>query len=505
MNRPAAHLTVLLLACSAVAQPVNVRGRVTDADDGAPVQGALVQLTGWGLQDTSDADGRFRIYSAGVWKSGRSGKAPEIAFGNGVVRLNLPVAQHVSIRLYGLGGRCAGSLLDHTLGPGSHTVALPARGRTAGAGILRLTCGDWSGCVNLACVDGAVAVSQRSARGRAVSVLQAAAAVDSLRLTRQSYVTRNVAVNTYQDSIEAMLVWRPFSEVSPWNTRIAASPVIDDSSTIFIQDLSTSSQWNFLGINIKGYSIPVFCVDSASVPRYTVTCTGVTGQWMDRPVPIPNDAAPDAQSDRHLCIVDKKLSREWGMWDAVKSGSAWQCGVGAASDLSGTGVRPPSGQANPWQLAHGARASGFPLIAGLIRVGEMRVGRIDHALALAYTHCRSRYFVPPASTAQGTTTDAISTRGIPMGGRVQLDPSISVDGLALSASGKVIARALQEYGAYICDYSGAINLYADGSPSAQTYWDSGMLTTYEINQVFNQAMLTRFRVLDLPAYYDNHN
>ena len=31
-------------------------------------------------------------------------------------------------------------------------------------------------------------------------------------------------------------------------------------------------------------------------------------------------------------------------------------------------------------------------------------------------------------------------------------------------TGKVIARALQEYGAYCSDYSGAINLYADGSP-----------------------------------------
>jgi hypothetical protein len=302
-------------------------------------------------------------------------------------------------------------------------------------------------------------------------------------------------------------VWRAFSPDSPWNQKIPKKAEIDPKSKELVEDLAASSRWNFLGVNIKGFSIPVFFIDSAKVPAKPVKCRDVAGEGFDKPVPIPDHAQPDPQSDRHLCIVDRKLGMEWGMWDTRKNADGtWMCGVGASFDLKGTGVHPPLGKAQPWQRAAGARASGFPLIAGLILVDEVKAGRIDHALALAYPHCRSRYFLhPPASTAQGTTADARPDRGIPMGGLVQLDPAIDVESLKLSRTGKVIARALQEYGAYVCDYSGAINLYADGSPEAQKEWAAGLLDTYELQKVFDAEMLKRFRVIRMGEFIDNKN
>jgi hypothetical protein len=99
------------------------------------------------------------------------------------------------------------------------------------------------------------------------------------------------------------------------------------------------------------------------------------------PVGQKNNAAPDSLSDHHPCLIDKNRGREWGMWNAVKqSGTSWQCGVGAASDLN-----------------------------------------------------------------------------------------------------------------------------ADGSPAACSYWDSGVLTTYEFSEVFNAAMLRRFRLIKMPSFYDNNN
>jgi len=300
--------------------------------------------------------------------------------------------------------------------------------------------------------------------------------------------------------------WRPFSAESPWNQKIPRDAEADPRSKELIEDLAASTKWNWLGVNIKGFSVPVYFVDSTQTPQLKVKCRDVAGEGFDKPVPIPDGAAPDPQSDRHLCIVDRKLGLEWGMWDARKlPDGSWMCGVGAISDLKGTGVRPVSGKARPWQYAHGARASGFPLIAGLILVDEVKAGRVEHALALAYPHCRSRYFIPPASTAQGTTQDARPDRGIPMGGRVQLDPAVDVNQLPLSPSGKAIARALQEYGAYVCDYSGAINLYADGSPEAQAEWDKGLIKTEEFRKVFNAEMLRRFRVLKMAEFLDNKN
>jgi hypothetical protein len=153
-------------------------------------------------------------------------------------------------------------------------------------------------------------------------------------------------------------------------------------------------------------------------------------------------------------------------------------------------------------MGHGARACGFPLTAGLITVDEMQHGSIDHALAIAYPHIRSRYYTPPASTAQVTTGGAQPDRGVPCGGRIQLDPSLNLDSMGLTPSGKIVARALQKYGAFVGDYSGAVSLYADASPTAQAAWKQGLLDTYEIK---DQVGISQFRVLEIGDLFDNGN
>jgi hypothetical protein len=169
-------------------------------------------------------------------------------------------------------------------------------------------------------------------------------------------------------------------------------------------------------------------------------------------------------------------------------------------DLTSDGVRPPTND-SPWWAGQGARACGFPLIAGLITVDEVKTGKIEHPLVLAYPHIRSRYYTPPASSAQGTTSDAIQTRGVECGGQIQLDPTLDLSTLGLSSTGLMIARALQTYGAFVGDYSGAISLYADESATAQAYWSTGLLGNGEVNKI----PLTRLRVLKLGTTYDNNN
>jgi hypothetical protein len=499
---------VLLLTCCLSAQsPVNIRGRITDADDGSPVAKAYVRLMNSGLTDSSKTDGSFRLTNAAVASrsTGRN-RVSDITLNNGAIGFTLTGQQSVSVSITRPNGARTTILKNKILGPGFHTLRLSANNhRPPGVVVLRIEFGSRSTLLKAVFLNDRSGTPLRQTFTTGPILAKLRTAVDTIQIIRKGYVAKKTAVNTFSDSIPVMLVWRAFADSSAWNTRIPSAAQTDDSSTSYISDLSTSCQWDFLGINIAGYSIPVFYADSATTPRYQVTCTDVTGSGFGKPVPIPDNAAPDSLSDHHLCIIDKTLGREWGMWNAVKQATTWQCGVGASSDLNGSGVRPPAPLANPWQMAHGARASGFPLIAGLIKVGDIKGGRIDHALALAYPHCRSRYFIPPASTAQGTTSDALPTRGIPMGGLIQLDPTINVDTLKITAAGKIIARALQEYGAYICDYSGAINLYADGSPAARSYWKSGALQTYEFSDVFNAAMLRKFRLIKMSAFYDNNN
>ena len=304
--------------------------------------------------------------------------------------------------------------------------------------------------------------------------------------------------------------WRPFSDVSPWNTRIPPDPELEPESAALVEDFMTSSPWGVhLDVNIPGYSIPLYWADS-STPTYTVLAdyggdgwVGDNGANATGTMPIPGGATPDTESDHHFLVVDRALGTEWGCWNMVNEGGSWHAGLCATADLFGTGVRVPATEADPWYRAHGARACGFPLVAGLIRVEEIEAGRIDHALVVAYPHIRSGWFTSPASTGQARVDDeAISTRGVPCGGRFQFDPGIDLDTLGLSRSGRIIMLALQEYGAYVGDYSGALSLYAENSPEAQATWAGGVLDSYEL---LDKIDLSQFRVIRLGTLYDYGN
>ncbi|NMC69356.1 MAG: hypothetical protein GYA57_04710 [Myxococcales bacterium] len=304
--------------------------------------------------------------------------------------------------------------------------------------------------------------------------------------------------------------WRPFSDDSPWNTPIPADPELEPDSAALIADFASSSPWGpHLDINMTGYSIPLYWADAAT-PTFEVLAEvggegwlGDNGMNATGTMPIPEGATPDPESDHHLLVVDRGRGLEWGCWNMRFETGGWRAGLCATADLRGTGVRTPATLADPWWMAHGARACGFPLVAGLIRVDEVAAGRIDHALIVAYPHIRSGWFTPPASTGQARVgDDAISTRGIPCGGRIQLDPGLDVDALDVSPAGKLVLRALQTYGAYVGDYSGALSLYAENSPAALAYWAGGVLDTYVF---LDRLDLSRFRVLRLGTLHDNGN
>jgi hypothetical protein len=186
------------------------------------------------------------------------------------------------------------------------------------------------------------------------------------------------------------------------------------------------------------------------------------------------------------------------MWLARRDAAGrWSTGLGAVVDVRGTGVAVPWFESERQLDSHRARAGGFPLIAGLIMRDEIAAGRIEHALAFAYDHCRTEFFVPPASTSQASKDGAVNWRGIPMGGRIQLDPAWDVEHSGLSRAGKIIARALQEYGAFCCDYADGNVLYAENSPAAVRAWES-VLDKTDLEAVFTPAMMKEhFRVIDM--------
>jgi len=301
----------------------------------------------------------------------------------------------------------------------------------------------------------------------------------------------NVRVETNATSLSGFpgTGTRPYSASSPWNTPIPANAAIDANSGAMIATVSANGN---LRSDPSQYTYPVYIADSTT-PRTTMTCTGTvstnnpdgtratssTKQMAG--VPIPSNATASTGTDAQMIIIDTNSGDEYDIWQFVR----------------------PSGCANMTKYVQGAkrgatetsymsRGAGVPYFAGLVRPFEIAQGHIDHALAFAYKGVRSGRCVWPASKTDGSST---GTDSIPEGARLQLDPSLDVTTIpGLSAAGQIIARALQQYGAYVIDYSGSNKLYPESTITAP--WGTTLTAT-----TVSPIPVSRLRVLQLPGAY----
>ncbi|MEX1250799.1 MAG: hypothetical protein WEA77_06335 [Hyphomonas sp.] len=329
-----------------------------------------------------------------------------------------------------------------------------------------------------------------------------AVALMGVALTAACAQTPEIPLSALPVASEPAPGWRPFAPDSPWNTKVAADAQIDPNSDILLADLGKSGPFY---VNIADWSVLVKYFDSAKAPKRTVRplYAGRHGPGFGplEQVPIPADAldpeTPASQST-YLTLVDPVRNLAWDMRQSGQSpDGSWHAGFGAAVDLSGTGVSIPWMKAERGDLSAGARPSGVPLMAGLIRVDDVKAGRIDHALAFATPLPMTGRFVPPASTdlsaeAHGSKRYA----GLPMGARIQLNPAYDIDNTLLSPGARVVARALQEYGAILVDEAGANVLYAESGPEQVAAWE-GVLAPGDLQMLLTPEFIAlNFRVIE---------
>lgn len=305
------------------------------------------------------------------------------------------------------------------------------------------------------------------------------------------------------DPAATQMDWRPFSAESPWNTKIAPDAKIDpdsDALTGVFADL------NPLHINMPEWSVAVYYVDQTQTPKKPVQALYPdqygTGFGPDALIPIPDGAkaaGPDLGSG-YLAIVDRLHGMAWEMRQAGQypETGGWFAGYGAKVDLRASGVNAPWMEAPTPGVSGSPRPSGAPLLAGLIRVDEIKSGRIDHALAFAYPAVRTGVFVAPASTAlEATDGREPNPFGMPMGTRIQLNPDYDIDQTLLSPEAKIIARALQEYGAILVDEADGTVLFAESGPEQLAAWE-GVLAPGDLQLLFTpEFMSLNFRVLEI--------
>ncbi|MDN4159861.1 hypothetical protein [Nocardioides abyssi] len=294
-----------------------------------------------------------------------------------------------------------------------------------------------------------------------------------------------------------------FAADSPWNTRVDGAKVdprserMMDLATLRVGVRETGDRVvtqprrieDPVYINTEAWTTPVV---AGGEPTNVVCRQSQCGDGDDTVVlDIPTDVDPDPRYDGWFTIFDTGANTAYDLWRARREDD------GSISyhfmrkwDLDGPGYSPPQ--------VVGARGSGLPLFAGLIRPGELQAGEINHALAISVPGPAEGSFVQPASSTDGNG----SADSLPEGARIRLRadvvPAPPVDPetgepIVLTAQQQRLADAivvaLRTYGAIVVDRARVPTLYAQRDVTAE------LIRGNELQGLF----LDDFEVVELPS------
>lgn len=229
----------------------------------------------------------------------------------------------------------------------------------------------------------------------------------------------------------------PFTEADWLWDQIPTNPQLDPNSAAIANHLASGQHI----ANLYDYGVPIYEANS-STPRHNVDCLENWGTCAleQESVPIPSNAIPSLGSDAAMVVIDGTAGKSYEFWQFDFNGGN--------PTTSWGGVAPLSGDGRGRDLPTGA---GLSRLAGVVTVDEIRDGRIPHALVFSTDSACRTVFRSPATKTDGSNISGGSVC-IPEGARIQLDPTIDVDAHpGLTTAERVVARALQQYGAYVID------------------------------------------------------
>jgi hypothetical protein len=301
-----------------------------------------------------------------------------------------------------------------------------------------------------------------------------------------------------------------FSDDSYWNTPLGDEVEIDPRSDYWIGLLKDDASGQNFGINLYEYTVPIYEVDSTVTLRKVHQIPDLRNWKLSHSrifdsigVPIPDNLEPSPGTDMHVAIVDRQKRLAWDLFLVrTREDGQWESATGMVYALDGPGVfQPDQFPVRDNESIHGygpGRASGVPVIAGLILYDEVIRGEINHKIAAGCRFVGYKEFVyPPA-----TWTDGNFPGGIPEGAIIQLDPDLDLSRFDLLPGERAIARALQHYGMVLVDFTRGNVLYGEGLwPHPGRSWEGIVRTWHEPGSILS-IPLEHYRVLKVkhPVY-----
>ncbi|MFP2924550.1 hypothetical protein ACLESO_04910 [Pyxidicoccus sp. 3LG] len=269
---------------------------------------------------------------------------------------------------------------------------------------------------------------------------------------------------------------QPFRSNSVWNLPIGQGATYADTTDPATRDFLATSLNGVPRIttwaNWNEYSHPITFA-SASDPWATVTDYNDSSR--SGAYNVPATATIASGSDQHMHIINPARTFIDEAWATTRqSTTAYRVGRHHTIDLYGSGLGPRAG----------VRAYGGSAVGGLIRAWETTsthpkyTGKIQHALAIAVDRAQLYYssgwsgydasgygtakgYVWPA-TEQDWGSETTYKGQVPMGAYFAIPPSVDINALGLTAAGKMVAQALQDFGAYVTDATvGSVAFYVE--------------------------------------------
>ena len=244
---------------------------------------------------------------------------------------------------------------------------------------------------------------------------------------------------------------RPFADDSPYNQVIPKRVMLDMDSAAMAARLANERATLALLKN----ALPVYDA-LPDTPVRTITATRRDRGAGLKDIRIPEGVTPNSGSNRSLIVLDWTTRQAWELYRFDWLGDAVRVESGGFVLFDGTGIpKPASGYA------------GGSYLAGLLRVREIERGFIPHALAFGTKYARRGTSWHPAQQTDGKLTGPDT---IPVGARIQLDPTLDLDAIVgLTPGQRTIAEALQTYGAYCVGASGEpFVFFCERAPDAGT-------------------------------------
>jgi hypothetical protein len=213
------------------------------------------------------------------------------------------------------------------------------------------------------------------------------------------------------------------------------------------------------------YGIPYTIVNS-STPKVSVAFN-YADESDPGPYPLtaltPIEGGQNSTGDRHAIMLDSQSCKLYELYDATYSSAGSTAGSGAIWDLRSNNLRPAD-----WTSAD---AAGLPIYPGLLRLDEVKAGKITHAIRFTAQHTDKSYLWPARHQA-GTANNSSYP---PMGARFRLKSTFDTTGYSTQA--KVVITAMQHYGMILADNGS--DWYFQGT--SEDGWDSNLID--ELKQI----------------------